>query len=529
MTREVVILGRDGLGAAALAELEAVGTVRMAAVSEQADLYPAIRNADGVIDVRSPSRMTREVLTLCDRLKVVGLVGAGSEPVDLEAAADLGITVVHGGEAGAASVADHAIGLMLAVARHVVAAHNWLAGAERKDPGAFVGVELEGKALGLVGFGAVGRQVARRAAAFGMTVLAHDPAVPDEDMEEAGVAPQGDLADLLSAGDFVSLHVPLTRETRHLIGATALAFMKETAFLINTSTAAVVNEEALVRALAAGEIAGAVLDGFDEGLPPPDSPLLRLDRLVITPGIGCRTAEAQSRIQEMVARDVARVLRGQAPQHALVRAGHSTGPSDGSAPGDGPGGSSGETSDVLLPYDSWWGDGLPHPSHTSYRGTLPGLRDIIAAEGPITTDRLYNRYVRGAGYKRVTEPVRRRLDAGVEHLVRGREIEVDEFADPLNEGGVQRVVRRAGTAAVVVREIGDRDLYQVPLNEIAELLGRRIRRFPTSSEEQLMRHVFDRYGRKSLTKKARGYLESAIRIMHGLPETAPGQPPRDPL
>lgn len=521
MTLEVVILGQDGLGAAALAELEAVGTVRMVAVSEQADLYPAIRKADAVVHVRSPARMTREVLTLCDRLRVVGLVGAGSEPVGLEAATALGITVVHAGEAGAASVADHAIGLMLAAARRVVPAHNWLVGAERKDPAAFVGVELEGKVLGLVGFGAVGRKVAQRAAGFGMTVLAHDPGVPDGEVEEAGAVPHGDLADLLAAGDFVSLHVPLTRETRHLIGETALAFMKETAFLINTSSAAVVNEEALVRALAAGEIAGAALDGFEEGLPP-DSPLLRLDRLVVTPGIGRRTVEAQTRIHEIVARDVAGVLRGQAPQHALVRAGQSTGP-DGSGPGGRPGGPSGETSDVLLPYNSWWGDGLPHPSHTSYRGTLPGLRDIIAAEGPITTDRLYNRYVRGAGYKRVTEPVRRRLNAGVDHLARGREIEVDEFADPLAEGGVQRVVRRTGTAAVVVRELGDRDLYQVPLNEIAELLGRRSRLFPTSSEEQLMRHVFDRYGRKSLTRKARGYLESAIRIMHGLPGSSPDQ------
>ena len=181
--------------------------------------------------------------------------------------------------------------------------------------------------------------------------------------------------------------------------------------------------------------------------------------------------EAQHRIHETVARDVARVLRGQAPQHALVRAGHSTGTAHGKRPADQAPSVSGETSDVLLPYDSWWGDGLPHPSHTSYRGTLPGLRDIIAAEGPITTDRLYNRYVRGAGYKRVTEPVRRKLDAGVSHLVRGQEVEVEEYADPLSEDELQRVVRRKSTAAVVVREIGDRDLYQVPLNEIAELLG----------------------------------------------------------
>lgn len=522
MTSDIVILGQDGLGPVALAELEAVGTVRMATVAEQADLYPAIRKAAAVVHAAPAARMSREVLTLCDRLRAIGLVGAGSDPVDLEAAAELGITVVDSGNAGAASVADHAVGLMLAVARQVVAAHNSLVATERNDPGDFVGAELEGKVLGLVGFGAVGRKVAQRAAGFGMTVLAHDPGVPDEDLEEAGVVAQGDLADLLSAGDFVSVHVPLTRETRHLIGETALSYMKETAFLTSTSNPAVVNEEALVRALTAGEIAGAALDGFDDG-PPPDSPLLALDRVVITPGIGRRTVEAQLRIRQTVAREVARVLRGQAPQHALVRARHPAGTPDGKGPGDLPSGVSGETSDVLLPYDSWWGDGLPHPSHTSYRGTLPGLRDIIAVEGPITTDRLFNRYIRGAGYKRVTEPVRRKLDAGVDHLVRGREIEVDEFADPLDEGGVQRVVRRTGTAAVVVREIGDRDLYQVPLNEIAELLGRRIRLFPNSSEEQLMRHVFDRYGRKSLTRKARAYLESAVRIMHGLPATGPDQ------
>ncbi len=502
MRLEIVIADSVVLDPATRAGLEALGTLRAVPLAEQADLYPAIRGASVVILGSAPVRLTREVMALCHGLRAVGLIGARPGTVDMEAADQLGVSVI-GEEVPSASVADFIITLMLSLARNLVAAPN-------TDPAAsdagLMGIELEGKVVGLIGTGLIGTEVARRVVGFGMTVIAHDPLGPYPGVETEEIPTVDDLTDLLARSDFVSIYLPDHSNAHHLINDTALAYMKETAFLIAIDPGSVVDAEALARSLEAGEIAGAGIDGRLDASPSTISSLAGLGRVVLTPGIATVTEEARLRSGASLVRGLAALSEGVRPSEITPK-----GPSH-PAPPDPP------DAHALLPYHTWYGDGLPHPTHTTYRGTLPGLRAIVASEGPVTTDRLYNRYIRGAGFKRVTEPARRTLAAALGHLERGGEVEVDSFEDSLSDGGRQRVVRRRGTPDVVVREIGDRDLYQVPLNEVATLMRWRTERFPASTEEELMRHVFDRYGRKSLTKKARGYLEMSLRLAYGLPE-----------
>lgn len=477
-------------------------------MTEQEDLLPAVRDADAVVYHLFPNMLTRAVLERCRRLKVIGRIGIGMDQVDLPAASQLGITVVNAAGAQAAAVADHAMALVLCLARNVVEAHTAVVAGERHPPWRYMGAELEGKTLGIIGFGAIGRRLAARGLAFGMEVHAYDPYLGSESVEEAGARPRR-LAGLLAESDFVSIHVPLTDETRRLIGPDELAAMKPGAYLVNTARGPIVDERALVAALRGGVIAGAGLDVFEEEPLAADSPLIGLDRVVLTPHIGGWAIEAQVRTQESVVYDVARVLRGETPHSPVAGAGPaptataSRGVRRASQPEQAP----------LPPYTAWEESGLPHPSATHVFGTVPGLRRIIDTEGPLTTDRAFKVYVRGAGSTRVTKLVRHKLDLALNRLQDQNEVQIDELTDP-GDGRVQRVLRRPGTPAMVVRELGDRDLYETPLNEVAALMKRRLDHVPGADHEHLMRYVLDTYGWRRLTDKARTYLTSAIQIMY---------------
>ena len=385
---------------------------------------------------------------------------------------------------------------------------------DRSPPRYFMGYELDGKTLGIIGFGAIGRRLARRALAFGMAVQAYDPYLPSERIEQSGAAPR-DLAGLLTDSDFISIHVPLTVETKHLIGIEELESMRTGAYLINTARGPIIDEQALVSALQEGVIAGAGLDVFEEEPLPPDSPLIGLDRVVLTPHIGGWAIEAQTRTQERVARDVARVLRGETPHSPVAASGGGRTqptPSAASTPGLPPRGS--ETAPrPILPYSTWAESGLPHPSSTHPFGAIPGLRSIIETEGPLTTDRAYKLYIRGAGSTRVTKLAKNKLNIALNRLMNQDEVQIDEFDNP-TDNDIQRVVRKPDSPAVVVRHLGDRDLYEAPINEIAELMQRRMDRHPNITHDRLMRYVLDTYGWKRLTDKARTYLMSAIRLMY---------------
>ena len=202
--------------------------------------------------------------------------------------------------------------MLLCLARNIVQGDSAVRAGEWAPPQSFMGHELTQKTLGVVGFGAIGRQLAGRAISFGMNVLAFDPYVPPTQIAEANVTPL-DLPALLTRSDYISVHVPLTPETRHLIAAEDLRLMSSGAYLINTSRGAVVDEAALIDALKHDRIAGAGLDVFEREPLAADSPFVRMRNVVLTPHIGGWTIEGQARTQEAVAEDVARVIAGLEP------------------------------------------------------------------------------------------------------------------------------------------------------------------------------------------------------------------------
>lgn len=280
---------------------------------EMDQLMEALQDADGLI-VRSGTRVTREVLAGAPRLRVIGRAGVGVDNIDLEACTERGIFVVNVADGNSVAVAEHAFALMLSLLRRVVAAHQSLA-AGKWERSRFVGEELRGKTLGLVGFGRVGSEVARRALVFGMKVLGFDPYVTASRFQAMGVQ-QMELPELLANADIVSLHIPRTPETRHIIDAQALATMKPGSYIINCARGGLIDEEALAKALQEGRLAGAALDVF-ETEPPGQHPLAELPNVVLTPHLGGSTQQALNYIAASVADQVIRLLRGE-PARGVV-------------------------------------------------------------------------------------------------------------------------------------------------------------------------------------------------------------------
>jgi len=256
-----------------------------------AELAAVIGAYDALI-VRSRTKVTREVLETATRLKVVGRAGVGVDNVDVDVATRRGVVVLNSPGGNVISAAEHTFALMLALVRHIAQADASLRRGEweRKR---FRGVELHGKTLGLVGAGRIGSEVAKRARAFGMRVVAYDPYLSPERPDWLGFE-LVTLPDLLGQADVISIHVPLTDETRGLIGQPELALMKPTAYLVNAARGGVVDETALAAALRSGRLAGAALDVFDEEPVAPDNPLLALDNVVVVPHLGAATREAQT-------------------------------------------------------------------------------------------------------------------------------------------------------------------------------------------------------------------------------------------
>jgi D-3-phosphoglycerate dehydrogenase len=270
--------------------------------------------------VRNATWVDRELLGAARRLKVVGRLGVGLDNIDLDAASRAGVRVVFAPGVNSVATAEFALGLCLSLARHIPAAGA--AGAkgvwERRG---LAGRELAGCVLGVLGLGRTGTQVARAARALGMEVWSHNPHRPLDDAEarHAGVRPVG-FEELLRGADFVSLHLPLTAETRGLIGPRQLALFRPDAYLINTARGGLVDEPALARALREGWLAGAALDVRAIEPPPDPDPLAGVPNLLLTPHVAGLTEEAQRLTSTRVARDVLRVLRGEPmPQRPSVR------------------------------------------------------------------------------------------------------------------------------------------------------------------------------------------------------------------
>lgn len=289
------------------AGLELLG--RTCRVAEAADvprerLLELMGEARGLV-VRSGVRVDRELIAAAPRLAVIGRAGVGLDNIDLEAAREAGAEVVSTPAANSLSVAEHTMALMLAMCRHIPQADASLrAGAW--DRTRFRGVELYGKTLGVVGLGRIGTLVAERALAFGMSFLVYDPYLTEERVAGLG----GELVELetlLSRSDFITIHIPLTEETRNLIGREALAAAKPGVRIVNASRGGVLDEEALVEALRSGQVGGAALDVFASE-PMTEGPLLDCPGIVMTPHLAASTVEAQDRVGEEVAQRMLEVL-----------------------------------------------------------------------------------------------------------------------------------------------------------------------------------------------------------------------------
>jgi D-3-phosphoglycerate dehydrogenase / 2-oxoglutarate reductase len=312
----VRILVAEPLAAEGLALLRTQAEVDYAPELKRDELFGRLAGAQALI-VRSGVKVDRAVIAASTQLVVIGRAGTGLDNIDLIAAREAGVTVVNAPDANTAAAAEHAIGLLFALARHIPAADASLRRGEWRRAN-FVGTELAGKTLGIVGLGRIGLGLAARAAGLQMTMLGADPFVSAGQALEYRVR-LVELGELLARSDLVTLHVPLTAATRAMLGRAELATLKPTAVLVNTSRGGLVDEAALAEALSEGRLAGAALDVFADEPLPADSPLLSAPNTVLTPHLGASTREAQVRAGLQTAQAVLDVLAGHAQGYAAVR------------------------------------------------------------------------------------------------------------------------------------------------------------------------------------------------------------------
>lgn len=278
------------------------------------ELKKIIKDYDALI-VRSGTKVTKEIIEAADNLKVIGRAGVGVDNVDVDAASQKGVIVMNTPEGNTISTAEHTMSLIMALSRNIPQANYSLKHEKKWDRKSFTGVELYTKVLGVVGLGRVGREVAKRCLSFGMKILAYDPFLPAQKAKEMDVE-LVDLDKLFAESDYITLHVPLTDETRHIISEKEIAKMKKGVRIINCARGGIVDEKALAEAIKSGKVAGAALDVFEEE-PPIGSPLLELGNVITTPHLGASTEEAQTNVAIDVARQVSDALLGRGVRNAV--------------------------------------------------------------------------------------------------------------------------------------------------------------------------------------------------------------------
>ena len=296
----------QGLGSALGPEFE------VTAVADLGDAPDALRDTEVVVTALAP--VTADHLATAEKLRFVQCASHGFDHVDLTAAASRGVRVANIGStaAEAQDVAEHTFALLLALAKQLIPGHNALRDGDWALPRLRPGItELFGKTLGIVGFGAIGQQVARRATAFDMTIVYSGPR-PVPAAEQHG-ATRLDLDELLTRSDYVTLHLPLTPDTRNLLDRRRIALLKPTAILVNTSRGALVDQDALAEALAAGRLGGAGLDVFEPEPPPADLPVLRAPNVALSPHSAGVTRETVLRIAAAALDNVRRYAAGDPP------------------------------------------------------------------------------------------------------------------------------------------------------------------------------------------------------------------------
>lgn len=310
------ILISDKLGAAGLDMLDKAADVAydMKTGLSKEELLAIIPEYDGLI-IRSDTRPDADVIAAGKKLKVIGRAGIGVDNIDIAAATKQGVVVMNTPGSNSVATAEQTMTLMLAVSRHTVAAHNSLAAGEW-NRAQFAGVELYGKVLGIVGLGRIGRLVAERAKAFGMTVLAHDPFVKAEEAAALGVS-LVELDQVLSQADYLTLHTAVTPQTTQMINTAAIQTMKKGVIIINVARGKLIDEAALAEALQDGHVKAAALDVYTSEPPAADNPLLGLPNVLHTPHLGASTAEAQRNVSTQIVSQVLDCLRGGETRNAV--------------------------------------------------------------------------------------------------------------------------------------------------------------------------------------------------------------------
>lgn len=278
------------------------------------ELLDAIGHYDGLI-VRSGTQVTKEVLEKGKKLKVIGRAGAGLDNVDVETASKRGVIVMNAASGNTIATAEHTMSLLMALSRNIPQACAALK-AGKWERSAFMGVELYGKYLGILGLGRIGSEVAKRAVAFGMRVLVYDPYLSEEKMRELEAHPAADLAELLQKADFITVHTPMTAETKGFIGAKEFALMKKGVRVINCARGGIIDEKALVEAVKSGKVAAAALDVFEQE-PPKNTELIGLPQVIVTPHLGASTEEAQKSVATEIAVSVRDYLLGRGIRNAV--------------------------------------------------------------------------------------------------------------------------------------------------------------------------------------------------------------------
>ena len=308
------VLVADAINEKGIENLKEVADVTVDTSITPEELVNTIHEYDGII-VRSRTKVTKEVINKADNLKIIARAGVGVDNIDLDAATEKGIMVVNSPESTSITVAEHTMGLLLSMARKLsIADKSVKEGKWEKKK--FMGVELRNKTLGVIGMGRIGSQVVNRCKAFEMDAIAYDPYLPEEVAKQMGVE-LTDLETVLKKADFITIHVPLTPETKHLISNKEFEIMKDTAFITNCARGGIIDEEALYDALKNDKIGGAALDVYEDEPPAEDSKLFELDNIVLTPHIAASTKEAQRDAAIIVADEIIDLFKGGTPKNVL--------------------------------------------------------------------------------------------------------------------------------------------------------------------------------------------------------------------
>jgi len=303
------VLVTDSIADSGLAILRAAADVDLLYTPglKGADLLAEVAQADALI-TRSGTAVTRELVNAGDRLRIVGRAGVGLDNVDVDACTERGILVINAPEANIMSATEHTMAMLLALCRNIPEAHASVKRGEWTRS-KFMGMELNGKVLGVIGLGRIGTRITVRAKAFGMRVIAFDPYVAKSVYEKVG-AERVTLDQLLAQADVITVHTPLTDETRGMLGAAEIAKMKDGVVVLNIARGGIYEEQALADALNSGKIAGAAIDVYVEEPPGKDHPLLTAKNAILSPHIGANTIEAQDRVAVQTSEMVVEALRG---------------------------------------------------------------------------------------------------------------------------------------------------------------------------------------------------------------------------